>query len=398
MAKPFAFIAVAAFSVALTSCFKDEAPNQECDIEQAYLHAAVPTEMFLQPSDSLVNVPSVDANVTISVKEGTDLTQLAPQFRLTPGATIEPANGSVHDFSKTGEKDDRGNDIYKTVQYTVTSEDGAYHRTYNVSVRYYPLTINDYNFEHYFLEPTTQKYYVWSDLDESNPNWATGNAGFSIARGSAGPDEYPTTPYANGVEGYGVKLCTSDTGPFGKIVNMRIAAGNLFLGVFDSKTATMKPLQATHFGEGAANKISKRPLSFTGYYQYTPGTTFTDKDGNVVEGRVDQGDIYAVVFKNTKENGDAFYLTGDNVLTSPQIVALARVPNVTRTEDGWCYFNVPFSGDLGFDHIADYDPQLLANGGYNIAVVFTSSIEGASFEGAVGSTLLIDKVSVVYEK
>ena len=44
------------------------------------------------------------------------------------------------------------------------------------------------------------------------------------------------------------------------------------------------------------------------------------------------------------------------------------------------------------------DPQVLANYGYSIAIVFTSSCEGAHFEGAIGSTLLIDKVKVAYEK
>ena len=30
----------------LTSCFKDEPLNAECDIEQAYVHADDPTEIF----------------------------------------------------------------------------------------------------------------------------------------------------------------------------------------------------------------------------------------------------------------------------------------------------------------------------------------------------------------
>ena len=80
------------------------------------------------------------------------------------------------------------------------------------------------------------------------------------------------------------------------------------------------------------------------------------------------------------------------MLTSPQIVALARVPNVVKTEGGWHNFSVDFnySGEL--------DPAILANYGYSMAVVFTSSIEGAAFQGAVGSTLLIDKVSIAYKK
>ena len=293
------------------------------------------------------------------------------------------------------------------VTYVVTSEDGQYNRTYRVFIKATDAgTTPDpgdpgkpeeqfgyvhYNFENYFLDPASSKFYVWSDY-ENGSNWATGNPGFKIAKGSAKPDQYPSTPLAEGYDGAGVKLVTSDTGPFGVVVNMRIAAGNLFTGVFDSKSATKAPLKATHFGEGSYNQINYRPVKLTGYYQYTPGEVFKDKAGKVVEDRIDQGDIYAVVFRNVDSEGKSFYLTGDNVLTSPQIVALARVPNIVKTEGGWKNFSVDFnySGEL--------DPAILANYGYSMAVVFTSSIEGAAFQGAVGSTLLIDKVSIAYKK
>ena len=50
-----------------------------------------------------------------------------------------------------------------------------------------------------------------------------------------------------------------------------------------------------------------------------------------------------------------------------------------------------------FKYIANFDPQVLANGGYSMAVVFTSSTGGAEFVGAVGSELLIDEVKVIME-
>ena len=36
--------------------------------------------------------------------------------------------------------------------------------------------------------------------------------------------------------------------------------------------------------------------------------------------------------------------------------------------------------------------------GYNLTVCFSSSIDGAAFEGAIGSTLLIDKVRIYCEE
>ena len=42
------------------------------------------------------------------------------------------------------------------------------------------------------------------------------------------------------------------------------------------------------------------------------------------------------------------------------------------------------------------DYNKLKAGGYNLAIVFTSSIEGDLFKGAVGSTLYIDEVELIY--
>lgn len=397
MVKPFSLIAVVAFATTLTSCFKDEALNNECDIEKAWIQVDNPDEVFFQPSNA--ELPDIESTKTDLIfpdlRPNSDVTALPVYFKVTDGATIVPENGSVQNFADG------------PVTYVVTSEDGQYNRTYRVFIKATDagttpdpgnpdkpeeqLGYVHYDFENYFLDPASSKFYVWSDY-ENGSNWATGNPGFKIAKGSATPDQYPSTPLAEGYDGAGVKLVTSDTGPFGVVVNMRIAAGNLFTGVFDSKSATKAPLKATHFGDGSYNQINYRPVTLAGYYQYTPGEVFTDKAGKEVAGRIDQGDIYAVVFRNVDSEGKSFYLTGDNVLTSSQIVALARVPNVVKTEGGWQSFSVDFnySGEL--------DPTILANYGYSMAVVFTSSIEGAAFQGAVGSTLLIDNVSIAYKK
>lgn len=397
MVKPFSLIAVVAFATTLTSCFKDEALNNECDIEKAWIQVDNPDAVFFQPSNA--ELPDIESTKTDLIfpdlRPNSDVTALPVYFKVTDGATITPENGSVQNFADG------------PVTYVVTSEDGQYNRTYRVFIKATDagttpdpgnpdkpeeqLGYVHYDFENYFLDPASSKFYVWSDY-ENGSNWATGNPGFKIAKGSATPDQYPSTPLAEGYDGAAVKLVTSDTGPFGVVVNMRIAAGNLFTGVFDSKSATKAPLKATHFGDGSYNQINYRPVTLAGYYQYTPGEVFTDKAGKEVAGRIDQGDIYAVVFRNVDSEGKSFYLTGDNVLTSPQIVALARVPNVVKTEGGWQNFSVDFnySGEL--------DPTILANYGYSMAVVFTSSIDGAAFQGAVGSTLLIDKVSIAYKK
>ena len=74
-------------SVSLTSCIQDEAPNAEADI----VSCSLPKEIL---SYSSIDVGlEFDKNINaypiyISVKPGTDITALAPEFELTPGATI----------------------------------------------------------------------------------------------------------------------------------------------------------------------------------------------------------------------------------------------------------------------------------------------------------------------
>lgn len=387
MHKKILVLAFAAFSMTLSSCFKDEPLNAECDIEQAYIHAEDPSVMFVKLTDSIANTNETARVVTFSVRQGTDLTAVAPLFRITDGATISPPNGSVHDFSAG------------SVNYTVTSQDGAWSKTYTVRISEVADHSPQFDFEHFFLEPNKQKYYIWTDLADDGTqllNWASGNAGFAIVGGSKPADQYPTSPLDEGYKGHGVRLVTRSTGAAGNVFKMPIAAGNLFTGEFIVGTATTKPLESTHFGSGDFCVITRKPLRLTGYYQYAPGATVTDRNKKVVEGVTDQGDIYAVLFRNeaTDASGNTvpFYLDGTNVKTSPQIVAIASAGNISRTEGGWQRL------DAKFEYRAEIDPQILAARGYSLAVVCTSSIEGANFQGAIGSELLVDELRVIVEE
>lgn len=375
---------VSAAVLSLASCFKDEAANSECDIEQAYIHCDEPETMFYNVGDTLITVLSTEDYIDFKVRRGTDRSALAPLFRITAGAVISPESGSEHDFSQGA------------VTYTVTSEDGCYSRQYRVSVSEQTYTTSDtlfYDFECYYLESSNEQYYVWSDLLDDGSyanNWASGNAGFAVSKSSAAPDEYPTVPLIDGYDGAAVKLVTRDTGAFGVLKNMRLAAGNLFIGRFDVSQALLTDgaLKATMFGMPYTKDA--RPVSFEGYYTYAPGPTYQDVDGNTVSGETDRGDIYAVLYRNTDADGNAVMLNGADILTSEYIVAIAQVDDVSTTA-GWTRF------DEAFDYLEDLDESLLAGYGYNLTVVFTSSMAGASFEGAIDSELHIDKVRIICE-
>ncbi len=369
--------------MALTSCFKDEPLNAECDIEEAYLHVDNPSEMFYNLSDTLVKVLYTDNIISFVVKPQADLTALDPQFRITEGATINPLSGSVQDFSN-------GALVYK-----VTSEDQSWSREYYVSFTASSNgddTSNEdndtirFDFETYALN-SNSIFYEWSDATVS---WASGNQGYALTGMGGTPNDpmsYPTVPDADGVAGYCVKLTTSDTGPFGAMMNMKLAAGNLFIGSFDTQMALQKPREATRFGE----PFTKKPGAMKGYYKYTPGENYQDADGNYITGTTDSPDVYAVFYRNHDADDNAITLDGDDVKTNEQIIAIAQVTGLTTTDE-WTEF------ESEFVYTGDVDETILANRGYSLAVVFSSSDNGAYFEGAIGSTLMIDSVMIICPK
>ena len=384
-------------TLTLTSCFKDEPLNAECDIEQAYIHMDESNQAyFLNLTDTIDSIGSTESRVEFLVKRGTPINQMAPLFRLSPGATIIPASGSVQDFS---DGQDPTQPSYKGVTYTVTSQDGSWHRTYQVAFANPPKTYQllTYDFENYFLNENKPvgKYYVWSDLHEDGTrknNWATGNPGFNLSKGSAKPEEYPTVPIPEGNadalkgEGACVKLTTLDTGEFGIMAKMPIAAGNLFIGKFDAGQALMDAMKGTQFGQ----PTNVKPVELQGYYKYKRGDKYTDRQMQEVKDKKDYGTIYAVLYDNHDAKGNAIVLYGDNVQTSEQVVAIAKLPDIDDTPE-WTHFNIPFQ------YKKQIDQEKLKNMGYSLAIVCSSSVEGASFMGAVGSTLWVDAFSILTE-
>ena len=309
-------------ALCLSSCFKDEPLNAECDIEQAYLRAGEHLgSWFLFDSDTLRNVQSDQTTIEFTMSGQADLTRLAPYFRISPGATISPASGSVHDFSQGA------------VEYTVTSEDGQWTRTYLVSIKKMIEfgSAHDFDFEHCHLD---KGFYVWTepwqDQDgqiTQEPLWATGNPGYKISNSSTAPENYPTAPTEAGHEGKGVRLMTCRTSGLADMVQKPIAAGNLFIGQFDPSDALRDAMSATKFGRPFS--FDTPPKVFTGWYKYKAGPQFTDRFMNVLEQR-DYGTIYAVLYDNHNAKGEAICLYGDNVQTSDRVVAPASTISTTR--------------------------------------------------------------------
>lgn len=362
-------------SVLFSSCIKEEAPNAEADIECCVIKNP---RILVQESDTLYKVGTENNSILLRVRANCDLSMLAPEFILSEGATIDPPSGTALDFS---------NGIVR--KYTVTSEDGNWQKTYDLCFKV-PFVSTHFGFEHAELDAEFSKYYCFYEMaanGEKERIWATGNPGFMLAKSQITPDEYPSVLYEKGRTGSCVKLETKDIGSFGAMMGMRLAAGNIFIGSFDVLNASFKPLEATHFGI----PFNKKPITLKGWYKYEAGKSFEDAKGEVVAGKVDEPDVYAVLYENTSENGEAVVLDGSNIQTSEHVVAIARAKSLSGAVD-WTEFDLPF------DYLKPINQERLDAFGYNMTVVFSSSLNGALFIGAIGSSFYIDDVDLVCEE
>ena len=346
--------------ILLYSCIQEEALNAECDIEWVNLD-----------DEHIIGEPVIENNLIIfQARPGIDLNSLSPEFTLTPGAKIMPESGTTHDFS-TG------------MTYTVFSEDGNWSKEYEIRFNLMgPKT--KYSFENYEIKDG--KFCLFYEVNNGErQDWASGNSAFVFSGGGTSTELFPTYYSEDEKEGRSaLKLVTSSTGAWGADLKKPIAAGNLFLGTFVTTIALTNPLRATRFGK----PYSLQPLRFKGWYKYKPGESFTDKNNTVFYDREDDCDIYAVLYDTSNGNN---YLTGENILTSPDIVAIARVEDKV-VSDEYVQFNIPFN------YLQNFEEEKQNSYKYNLTVVFSSSKTGDIFEGAVGSTLIVDEVELICEE
>lgn len=387
----------------LNSCIQDEPLNAECDITGV-------DETWLQEHRNILSTdPNIEnQRVTFTLaNRNIDRSAFDPKFTLTPGA---------HITANIDGKEVEGNGIIRNFNnpqtYTTHSQDGAWKKDYEVMFSYPPIITEEWNlgFESFELDPS-RRFYEWFEMDaatgERNNIWSSGNPGYDLTRDNIGIQEYPTVAIDNGVQGKGLKLTTRATG--WNMMKMPIAAGNLFIGTFNASKAAMgqtQALQATQFG---LPLVTKKPLRLEGYYKYKAGEDFTNANFKVQPTLHDTADIYAVVYEiASKSEMEAdptkkfVALNGKDVLNSKRIVLLARIDkpvefqgNIENLEESeWIHFSEEFKPMNG----KEFSLERMADRGYAIAVVMTSSREGAYFKGAVGSTLYVDEIKIINEK
>ncbi len=260
------------------------------------------------------------------------------------------------------------------------SEDAQWEKTWTIRVITADMPVV-FNFEHWY-QPDGKRYMLPCEYigDAGQPMqlniWACGNEAYAYVAGKNDHTAYPTQPSStsDAFEGkYAVKLVTKSTGDLDK----PIAAGNLFIGEFDPKD--YEPRNGTHFGL----PFRRKPLRFIGKYRYSSG------GATLKTGEQDRCKIQAVLYRTDEQ---VKYLTGSTIAVSPYVIARAELPeNSSSSTSGEGYA----SFDVEFDYTGELDKAVLAKGGYNLAIVLSSSRNGDTYDGAVGSTLWVDTLEIV---
>lgn len=370
----FLFLSLVVATTSFVSCTKDEDDNKEADI----ISATIPN------AKELLSVAPVVKNNTIvfRLKNVGESKNFAPVFELSEGAVIVPASGTLLDFTTSQ-------------TYVVTSKDGKWTKEYTVS-----FVVEDDAKPYYYSsfeyvdtiktegpEGIYHQFYELTSRNEKLNNWGTANDGYNIMAATLldkgeelSPEVYPTVQIKDGFAGKGVKMKTRGTGQLGVIFGSPLAAGNLFVGNF---TFSMPTIESTHFGQ--PYNMTAEPKRVIGYFKYKAGDEF--KANNSSSLTKDSWDAYALLFEAVEEKN---YLTGSHGFRDERIVSIARIDDAQRVEAAdWTKFEMEFKLVDG----KSYDPAKK----YMYTIVFTSSIEGDKFNGAIGSELCIDEVVLLTE-
>lgn len=315
-----------------------------------------------QSGNSVINNDSLTVVVTIP-ETMTDFMLEPTEISLSNFASVTPEAGQVQDFSAP-------------VEYFVTAEDGSV-SVYEVSaVRggSQPQLDNS-SFEDWYTETVGFSTVEQPGVDKSSTIWGTANRGLALggASGNTSKQERDNSNY--------VKM-ESVAAP----ALVRIAAATIFIGKFaDGFPIITDPRSNITLG----TPFSARPLSFSFSYTYQPGPDNEDANGNPLS-YGDQCDIY--LFLENREGSEvkrvatAWFRSGMAVSEwSRENVAIKYGP--LDASDPWYAYAQPVQGEVWGDGSETVT---------HITILATSSFEGDFFKGAIGSTLELDDIELVY--
>jgi len=343
------FIPLLFISVLVFSCSQEKVKSSKNYIEEFNLEGINPVEINILP------IPKPMIYVWTGASNYEALVSAKKEIKISEDATLDSTKGK--NWTDT------------SFRYIVMAENGE-KREYSVQI---DTTIpKKYSFESWSLSSGTEGYCIFSN------RWASGNHGIGMAlamlgRDNKNPESYPTKITSEGYIGNAVLLETIMGGlVFGQ--NIPIFSGNLFIGNFNVEKALNRDnLGATEFGKFYLTK----PKSITGYYKYKEGEGAS----------IDSCDIYAGFYQASDDSGKEIILTAkDDLENSPYVLAFKRWENCSGTDGDGFY---PFVLDFGTYSNPDFGKY-----NYKLFITFAASRGGGTYEGKIGSKLIVDEVEI----
>lgn len=323
-------------------------------------------EVSNQASQAIID--SKTKNVSIEIPSGIDLSNIVIQsLTLSSFAVADKNVGDVLNLNDSAL-------IY------VVAEDGSETRwTIKAAVATENPQLTNSDFENWYQ--TNAGYYEPGE-SASTTIWGTGNQGTSLL------GIYATIPLEYTAGNIVAKLETYYNGDLAAGFGTPISGGSIYTGVFNSDNLDLNnPQAAIDFG----TPFSARPLAFKIKYQFNAGEENKDKEGNILP-YGDGCDIYVLLEFRTgssvKRLATAWYRNDiDNSdLEEVEIPFIygelpADAPEYSKPENG--------------EYVAQ-DSSSFINPTH-ITFVASSSFDANIFSGAVGSTLIVDDLELIYD-
>lgn len=299
--------------------------------------------------------------ITIPFPENSDLSNLTP------------AGVSINNLARISPDTTQAQDFTQPVIYSVTAENGdvANWMVQVIEQGSNPQLSNS-NFDLWYSAGSYQQ----PGESAGSTIWDTANKPLTIV---GSPNTLPVLK--SGTDYYA--SMTTVAAP----ALVRIAAGTIYTGVFTNGIPSVTdPRSNITFGAAYVGN----PLSFSTDYQYIPGDSYEDGDGNPLTGN-DSCDVYVLLQladENDPENvqrvATAWFRSGDTV------------SDWTTITTDFVYGELPAGYPSYMQPIA---PETWAPAGSSvnqITVVYTSSALGDTFTGAIGSVLNADNFVLNY--
>ena len=350
------FVILLILNILLCSCERGEPLNLEADI--------ISVKLYESDNDtSLIGYKMnvMDNTIPFYIPVIKDITKIIPKFTLSDGASIYPPSGNVYDFTNG-------------VKFTVTSENGEWQRVFTVKID----SVAEWKFD--FEDWTTV---TSGNLSYMEPKgWTSANKGVLMLCESLGMN-FPTYRTTDAYSGnYALEMCSRFGSLDGGIIPP-LVSGSAFTGNFNTKYLMTNKLACAEFGVPFNYNGINKPVKLIAKIKYIPGPVFTDENAQSISGKVDKFSFYAVFFWGDEP------LSAANMNSTNRIIAKAELKDDRD-------FSVYTPVEVYFDY-KSYGNNIPLDKNLQLAIIAGSSAEGDYYRGAVGSTLTIDDVEIVFE-